>query len=289
MITLKNEAYTATIAELGAEIQQIENNDTGRKYLIDDPQGKYWNRHAPILFPAIGKSNDDTYLLDGKAYPMGQHGFARDFKFDEVNQQDDTHVTLTLHANAETLTKFPFNFALRVSYVLTNTGLTTDFEVVNHDDKPFPYALGSHPAFQLNAPLEDYRLTLEGVSSPLTKFGVGPVPFRDGSVQKLSATNVVPLSHKLLDDGLVIINAPEATAAVLQDKDGSHTVKVSLDDFPYVCIWSPEHKTAPFMCVEPFAGLPDQAGKPGEWTKKAGNNILAANSSQSYSYTMTLD
>ncbi|MCI1986651.1 MAG: aldose 1-epimerase family protein [Lactobacillus sp.] len=291
MLTLHNDYFTVTINELGAEVTQITRQTDGRNYLLVDPEGHYWNRHAPILFPAIGKSNADRYTLDGQTYPMSQHGFARDGAFTVVGETTPTQITLKQTATAETLVKFPFAYSLSVTYTLTATGLTTDFTVANHDQKLMPYALGSHPAFQLYAPLSDYHLELADADEPVQAYGIGPVPFRDGTLTPFAAAQgtQIPLNHALLDSGLIIFDAPHTTAATLAANDGSHRVSVSLQDFPYVTIWSAEHKNAPFLCVEPFAGLPDQAGAPSDWRQKAGNNLLEPAATQHFGYTMTLD
>ena len=63
------------VNEKGAELASIQLN--GREYLWWG-DAAYWNRQAPILFPNVGKVFDNTFRVNGKAYHMGQHGFARD-------------------------------------------------------------------------------------------------------------------------------------------------------------------------------------------------------------------
>lgn len=294
MITLKNKYYTAEINPLGAEITQVVRNSDGRKYVWDDPDKKYWGRHAPILFPAIGKSNDDSYLIDGKKYSMNQHGFARDHFFEAVAQTDDNSVTLTQRATDETKKDYPFAYRLTVTYTLTDSGLTAAFEVANEDTLPktqMPFALGFHPGFALSEPLEKYTLTLTNANLPLTKFGLGPVPFRSGDLKQIRAAkkNVLPLSHKLLDSGLFIIDAPSATAATLASTDGKYSVTLGIADFPYLTLWSPVKKNAPFVCVEPFAGLPDQAGDLVDWYHKLGNSVVESGESKRYQVSLALN
>lgn len=294
MITISNGKFTAEIDPLGAQLTTLTRSSDGRSYIWNDTTGKFWGRHAPILFPSIGRSNDDHYVLDGKQYAMRQHGFARDLEFDSIEQPDDASVNLTLHATDESRAIYPFDFALTVSYKLTDKGLRTDYTIANNSaagTQSMPFAFGSHPAFALSQPLENYTVTVNDAKTPLTKFGIGPVPFRNGKVEPFSAAkgNVIPLSHELLDDGLIIINDPEATSATLAAKDGSYSVNVDLSDFPYVTLWSPEHKNAPFVCVEPFHGLPDIAGEPGDWQKKPGNTSVAAGNSVHLGYDLTLD
>lgn len=291
MVTIENAQFTAEINEFGAELTQITRKADGRKYLLDDPDQKYWNRHAPILFPAIGRSNDGVYLLDGQKYEMDQHGLAKDHTFTVAQQPNAASVTLLQTASAETLACFPFRYHLRVTYTLTATGLTVDFAVSNHDRKPMPFALGHHPAFQLYKPLENYHLELVDAALPVQNFGTGPVPFRDGSLHDFAAAdgNQVALSHDLMDGGLIILDAPKTSAVKLVADDGSHQVTVSLADFPYFTFWTKENMKAPFLCLEPFAGLPDAYGKPGEWSQKRGNQTLEAGAKQQFGYTMTLD
>ena len=46
----------------------------------------YWNRHAPILFPIVGKVKDGKTVINGKECFLGQHGFARDMEFEEIGE-----------------------------------------------------------------------------------------------------------------------------------------------------------------------------------------------------------
>ena len=47
MIELKNEQITVKVAELGAELQSVKDNE-GREYMWQ--AGPEWPRHSPILF-----------------------------------------------------------------------------------------------------------------------------------------------------------------------------------------------------------------------------------------------
>ena len=57
MIELKNELLTIKVAEMGAELQSIKDND-GREYMWQ--AGEKWPRHSPILFPIVCSVNNDT-------------------------------------------------------------------------------------------------------------------------------------------------------------------------------------------------------------------------------------
>lgn len=52
--TLENDSLRLTVDTHGAEIHSLVAKDTGIEYIWQaDPN--YWQRHAPILFPIVGK------------------------------------------------------------------------------------------------------------------------------------------------------------------------------------------------------------------------------------------
>ncbi|KRM63232.1 hypothetical protein FC35_GL001356 [Limosilactobacillus coleohominis DSM 14060] len=61
-----------------------------------------------------------------------------------------------------------------------------------------------------------------------------------------------------------------------------------MDDFRYFCTWTKEGANAPFVCLEPFAGLPDIAGHEVDIMDKEGNLKLAAGETKPFEYTITL-
>lgn len=98
MLTIESDALLVKINEKGAELTQITNKQNQIDYLWS---GESWQRHAPILFPAIGRSNDNHYLISGQSYEMPQHGFARDRVW-QVVTQTPASVTLRLTSNQQT-------------------------------------------------------------------------------------------------------------------------------------------------------------------------------------------
>ena len=64
----------------GAELVSIKFN--GEEKMHDGES--FWNRHAPVLFPIVGKLKDGKTIIDGKVCEMGQHGFARDMDFEKI-------------------------------------------------------------------------------------------------------------------------------------------------------------------------------------------------------------
>lgn len=67
MIKLKNDRLEVEIDNMGAQLTHVIGNESGYDYIWN---GDAWKKHAPILFPAIGKSNNDEYVVDSKTYRM---------------------------------------------------------------------------------------------------------------------------------------------------------------------------------------------------------------------------
>ena len=77
MRTMENENLRVQISDHGAELSSIYDKAADREAVwIGDPA--FWNRHAPVLFPFVGKVNGGFYTNLGVIYPMVQHGVARD-------------------------------------------------------------------------------------------------------------------------------------------------------------------------------------------------------------------
>ncbi|MEG2938225.1 MAG: aldose 1-epimerase family protein, partial [Vagococcus sp.] len=103
---LENDLCQVTINHHGAELSSFLLKEDNLEYIWQgDP--KYWGRHAPVLFPFVGKLRDNQYSYNGKTYEMGQHGFARDMVFELISKEDN-QATFSLKSNEETLKKYPF-------------------------------------------------------------------------------------------------------------------------------------------------------------------------------------
>ena len=132
-IKLENNLYEVLICEQGAELISMKDKSSSTEYIwTADPL--YWSKHAPILFPIVGKVKNNEYIVDGESYIMGQHGFARDMSF-SVSQRTDNSVTFELHWDNDTLKIYPYKFKLSVNYLLQNNTLYISYGVYNDDNK----------------------------------------------------------------------------------------------------------------------------------------------------------
>lgn len=292
MVTIQNDRFTATINEVGAELTHLVDQASHRDLIWNND---LWPKHAPVLFPAIGRSNEDSYLIDGQRYEMPQHGFVSGETFMIVDQTP-TAVTLSLTANAATRVYYPFYFELQVTFTLVATGLNLTFSVQNHGQQDLSYSLGSHPTF--NVPFEageaftDYELVLDPAPTDLQQFEIvkTPNPYRSGKELPVTTDKgVIKLNYPMFDAGLIILKAPNLAHLTLQSTKSKHSISLNLDDFDYVTLWTKEGAQAPFLCLEPFNGLPDVAGDLRELATKEGNHHVAVGQSETMAYTITVD
>ena len=102
MQTLKNDILSIAVNNHGAELTSIKKN--GVEYLWQsDPA--FWKRHSPVLFPIVGSVWEGKYIVDGKQYSLGQHGFARDMDFELIEKGQD-RLAYRLESNDQSLDKY---------------------------------------------------------------------------------------------------------------------------------------------------------------------------------------
>lgn len=275
-IQLENERISVTILTKGAELASIKNKETGIEYLWQaDPT--YWGRHAPVLFPVVGRLKEDSYQVDGKSYPMNQHGFARDGDF-EIVEQDDSSVTLELGATTETKRVYPFDFKLKIQYRLVGETVTTHYTVENPSStEKLYFSIGAHPGF--NIPLtketvfEDYFLSFSPRKTRTTIPLTGA--YLNTPAKTLAQTNTdIALSRHLFDNDALIYEVKGENIFTIKSEKTPHSVSVKFTDFPYVGVWSPPKTDAPFVCIEPWFGIADTFDANGNLKEKLGIQSL---------------
>ncbi|QMU08491.1 aldose 1-epimerase family protein [Levilactobacillus suantsaii] len=289
MITIQNDNFQAIIDEVGAQLTHLVDRKAQRDLIWNND---LWPKHAPVLFPAIGRSNEDAYLIDGVKHEMPQHGFVSDLRFDVTDQAVD-HVTLSTQGNTETQAYYPFKFELAITFTVVDDGLHLNFQVTNQDTQKLSYSLGSHPAFNVpfvdGETFDDYQLVLDPKPGELNQFEIvkTPNPYRSG--KKLPVTQkdgVIDLNYAMFDAGLIILDDGDLNSITLRSKKNDHTISLDLTDFDYVTLWTKEGAKAPFLCLEPFNGLPDVSGDLRELATKEGNHHLAAGQQETMQYTI---
>ena len=290
MPTLTSATARVEIAAHGAELTSFQDLASGREYLWQADAAQ-WARHAPLLFPIVGKLPDDTYLYNGQPYKLPQHGFARDQEFTVIHQ-DAASLTFQLMASAATKAEFPFEFELRVRYELRGSVLTVGWHVRNpaaagHD---LLFSIGAHPAF--NCPLgsgerfEDYAFHFDHpvtLARQLLRGGL-----RSGETAPvLENQAALPLSYELFKDDALVFSHFDFTRLTLQKADRTGPfVRMQFAGFPYLGLWT-KGPGANFVCIEPWHGVASPVGEPQELSDKEG--ILTLGPSQMFDASYTIE
>src|ERR1700761_770070 len=122
--TISSNGLSATVFAHGAELCSLKMED-GLELIWQ--AGSEWRRHAPLLFPIVGRLKGDQLRHRGESYPMTQHGFARDSRFAWA-ERNERSCRLLLTDDPATRSRYPFAFRLTVTYALRDAGLDVAFE-----------------------------------------------------------------------------------------------------------------------------------------------------------------
>ncbi|EAC4365672.1 aldose 1-epimerase family protein [Listeria monocytogenes] len=289
MIKLENEVLLVEMKTAGAELTRIFHKDTGLEYLWN-ADSKFWGRHSPVLFPTVGRLVEDTYLVDGKPYHLGQHGFARDRDF-QVVEQTEKSVRFELDADEDSLAVYPYKFKLSIIYTIEKNTVAVSYEVENTDNKRIYFSIGAHPAFNLpltdGTTFEDYYLDF-GTEENLETFCLEG-PYRSGEIKKVvdEAARYLPLNYDLFKNDALIFEALKQKEMTIKSDKTPHFVKVSFPEFPFVGVWTAKAGT-PFLCIEPWYGIADGAGESVELRDKAGIEHLEPEAVFASEYEITV-
>ncbi|EGO2579951.1 aldose 1-epimerase family protein, partial [Enterococcus faecalis] len=103
-------------------------------------------------------------------------------------------------------------------------------------------------------------------------------PFIDLANKTLAQTNTsFDLTHQLFENDAMIFETKGQTAITIATDESEHQVTLSYPEMPFVGIWSPTPKEAPFVCIEPWCGIADAVDATGQLAEKFGINKLPAN------------
>jgi galactose mutarotase-like enzyme len=272
--TLRNFVLSVTVKQHGAELCGLKAAD-GTEYMWQaDPA--VWPRHAPLLFPIVGKLVQGWYLYDGKKYEITTpHGFARDTDFELVAATEST-LSYRLQATKETRKQYPFDFTLLRHYRLLEAGVEVTTEVTNSGAVVMPFSIGEHPAFSLKwgagDKVEDYALQFEKPERLVAHLLDANGLLSDQSERLLSNQRVLPLRSNMFDRDALIFLKLNSRSISLCSRRHARRVTVEFSGYPSLGIWA--KPVAPFVCIEPWYGYADPATHNGELLQKPGIILL---------------
>lgn len=278
-VKLINGNNTAIIKDKGAELKSLV---IGGSEIIWCADEKYWGKSSPFLFPMIGNLRNGKTIIDGQEYSITKHGFARDNVFN-ANIISDKKAEFSFSSNDETKNCFPFDFEVKLTYTLTEDKLLIDYAVTNKSEKDMYYCIGGHPAFACDD-ISDYKLVFEKnetVNSPVMNLKTRMWGDND-RVSRLKDSNEFMLSYPLFDNDCVYFDSITSKSCSLVSKKDGSGIKVSWEGFTSLGVWTPDHKNAPFICIEPWCGCDDYDTDNGIFSEKRGIQCAAKGETKNY-------
>lgn len=286
VVSITSGHLTATIAALGAELQSLKDGAGNELMWRGDPA--FWRGRAPLLFPIVGRLNGDSLRLDGQAFAMKKHGFARKSHFALADKGPD-ELLFRLVDVPQTRGEYPFPFELDAHFRVAGATLLMTVTVRNKGDGEMPFSFGYHPAFAWPLPgggaRGSHQIIFE-VDEPSALRALTP----DGLISADRVPTPVVGKTIALDDALF------ENDAMVWDQINSHRLiygapgyprlDIVFPDTPWLGIWT--KPGAPYLCVEPWAGMADPEGYKGDFRDKPGVINLAPCTEQSFEMSVTL-
>jgi len=268
IVTISNAQLSATINTLGAELLSLVKNNVNYIWQVDET---YWNKTSPVLFPIVGRLKNDSYVFNGKSYPLPRHGFARNMEF-SFDKKSESQVIFELNETEESKAIYPFDFKLYMAYTLMDNELVIEYFVRNQSDEVLPFSIGAHPAFAISGNFEDFSLQFNK-DDIFETHHLENESFNGKTTLVASENNTISLNYSLFEKDALVFKHLKSNEVVLKSNEKA-ILKVNFDHFPYLGIWTKQN--APFLCIEPWCGLADSIQHDGNIENKEGINHLPA-------------
>jgi galactose mutarotase-like enzyme len=271
LIELADGDARARIAPRGAELKSW--SVAGRELLWQGHR-EHWADSAPILFPVVGWTRDGI-TVDGRKYPLGLHGFARDQDF-RLAAREKNRASFRLEANELTRALYPFEFGLEVEYTIKDSELFVCLHVVNEDKRTLPYACGLHPGFAWPLPGAEgqpHVLRFDEVERTEVPVIAPGGLFSRKNREIAFDGRALPLTGSLFEEALCFLDARSQGLTFFADGGASPRLRMELENFPHIALWA--RPGAAFLCLEAWTGHGDPEDFSGDIFAKPSMRTLA--------------
>lgn len=272
---IENRLLSVEVSHAGAELSSIFHKLQQKEYLWQGDNA-WWPRKAPVLFPVVGKLNNNSFQVNGESFSLPQHGFARDETFALLERSTD-RLLFILRSTEKILRNYPFEFELLIGYELNEARLNVTYEVKNTGKDPMYFSIGAHPGF--NCPLNaterfsDYYLEFEKEET-LERHLLTEGTFNGKTERVMNGSKILTLEEELFKKDAIVFKNMNSERIFLRSKKSDYSLEFAFKDFPFFGIWT--KPGAPFICLEPWCGIADNMNFKGELKDKEGIVSLAA-------------
>lgn len=281
--------YSAKVNSMGAEL--VSFSDGEKEYIwTGDPE--FWNGHNPNLFPVIGRLKNGTVAFDGVRYEMPKHGFARKREFELLSKTEDS-ISLIINEDEDSKKAFPFAFSFIVTHRIFEGGFETVYTAKNNDTKTLYCNIGGHPGINLSAlnanTVEGCKLIFNKVENPTVWYCDENYFVRDDFVRTdiLNNTDTIVCTQEMFAGDAIMIGNLSSTKVRLESPEGLG-VEMDFTGYPVMAFWTPPAKYAPFLCLEPWYGLPCKTFESGEFSEKPFAIKLCSGEEKAVTYSVKI-
>ncbi len=280
---LENDFLRVSVSDAGAELVSVIDKDRNTERIwTGDPA--VWNRHAPILFPFVGKVMDGKYRIDGKEYSMKtQHGFARDLDFACIEETPGS-VTHCLESSDWTRERYPYDFRLTVTHRLDGKQLYVTWTIENPGEERMYFSIGGHPGFLLPEGVLKENCSIVFPGADLLRYrNASKAGYALPEEKKLSLTDsCTPYLEDIPDTW--IFEDGQVSRVGIRLPDGTPYVMLRCDHFPMLAVWA--NPKGPFICLEPWFGRTDDEGFQGSIDQKKAIQCLQGKEKKEITYSI---
>ena len=280
IVTLKNDALTVSISTIGAEIHSVVDANGVERMHDGDP--KWWKSHAPLLFPVAGGLCDDEYLLDGIAYTMPKHGFAKLRSF-SIESASAERAVFLLAGEESRDPGFPYRYELRVKYVLRGRRLEVSYIVSNLDARTMYYGIGAHEAYATPEGIESYYAQFEEPETVRSNVLHGNLLGHE-TIELTHNSDILPLKYDYFAVDAIVLRGLNSRAVTLRSREHDRAIRVEYPGSDYLLFWTKPN--APYICIEPWCNFQDWVDADKDITHKPGIIALQPDEQKIHSHTI---
>lgn len=241
--------------QLGGTAQPLLFHDSEDE-LLENPSFR-----GRFLFPFNDRIPWGRYTFAGESYQLpinseadqsSLHGLIYNRAFKEIDQSitnEAGSLTLGYTISSDQFSGYPFSVGLQISYTLKQNCLELQFTIENFEDRAVPIALGWHPYFTLNRPVDELHLKAEAdhyVEVDETLIPTRNLPLCRGTAYDFSEGQ--PLGAKELD---IAVSVP--TEGITQLSYADQAISLSQDPkfFKYTQLYIPDSRQS--IAIEPVS------------------------------------
>ncbi len=285
MITLKNDCLKVDILEKGAEIRSVLGAN-GTQFMWD-ANPDVWAQSAPVMFPVCGGLRDDKYILNGKEYTLGKHGFAKLCDFEVIGHTDEKAV-FCLRSNEESKKCFPFDYDFTITYTLVKNSIYVSYEVLNRGNDTMYFSFGGHEAYACPEGIEEYSVVFaKNVTLKSLVLNGNLLEYKTNTV--LENSNKLDLKEDFFAIDALVFDKVDFNKATLVHRNSSKKITVNFEGFKTFMLWTRPNGAGKYICLEPWCNAPDFVDSDYDFTKKDGVMALNAYGSLSKTHKITFE